>query len=339
MDIIPLDIDDPAIVDSWYETLRAAGRAEVPDFPEVCRYGRLAGLRHPWPGNRVEYWVAVEGEHVVGSAELSLPTLDNLDNAYLELYVHPGRRRRGVGAALFDQAADRARANGRKRLMGNTAEPLPGGPERDPAGSAFAGRTGADRVHGEVRRRLVVGTVDDAVLDRLLAEAWSRADGYDLVTWRDSTPEDIVGDVAYLDGRLVTDAPMGDLAWEKENIDATRVRAAEAASRARGRRSYSAGAVHRRTGRLAAYTTIAFDQSPDSAWHAFQNITIVDPDHRGRRLGTVVKVANLNLVRAAEPAMTTVDTWNAATNGYMISINEAMGFRAVDHFADWQLEL
>ena len=31
-----------------------------------------------------------------------------------------------------------------------------------------------------------------------------------------------------------------------------------------------------------------------------------------------------------------IDTWNAAENKPMIAINEAIGFRAVDGWVDWQ---
>jgi len=34
-----------------------------------------------------------------------------------------------------------------------------------------------------------------------------------------------------------------------------------------------------------------------------------------------------------------VTTWNAASNAHMIAINEAMGFRPIDLWCDWQLRL
>ena len=34
-----------------------------------------------------------------------------------------------------------------------------------------------------------------------------------------------------------------------------------------------------------------------------------------------------------------MDTWNAAVNDHMISINEAMGFRPVDGWNNFQLNL
>ena len=73
--------------------------------------------------------------------------------------------------------------------------------------------------------------------------------------------------------------------------------------------------------------------------HAWQNVTIVDPDHRGHRLGMWIKVANLRYLMAHEPAVRAIDTWNAASNTHMIAINEAVGFRPVDAWGMWQQEI
>jgi RimJ/RimL family protein N-acetyltransferase len=196
---------------------------------------------------------------------------------------------------------------------------------------------GAGSALVEVRRRLDVTALDEAALDGMLRDGWGKAAGYSLVRWRDRTPEEHVADVAYLDGRLLQDAPMGDLAWEPEKVDAARVRGYEEARAARGQRTYNVAARHDGSGRLVAWTAISYDAT--SPWHAWQQITIVDPDHRGHRLGAIVKVENLRYALATEPATTAIDTWNAAVNDHMISINEAMGFRAQDRWHDLQLTL
>jgi GNAT superfamily N-acetyltransferase len=274
---------------------------------------------------------------VLGYARIDLPLLDNLENAEVEIDVDPAHRRRGAGRALFAAVVDRARELGRKHLAGMAVEQMPGGPPRHNAGGAFAEAMGCTMALAEVRRRLDVTAVDRAVLDDLLKQAWSRADGYSLLRWSGAAPEDVVADVAYLDGRLIQDAPMGDLAWEPEKIDAARFRANEAAIVRHRRRAYHTGVRHDATGRLVAWTTIGRGEDHDS--HAFQWITIVDPEHRGHRLGTIVKVENLYHAMRQEPKLAMIDTWNAASNRHMISINEAMGFRAVDSWANWQRDL
>jgi RimJ/RimL family protein N-acetyltransferase len=94
--------------------------------------------------------------------------------------------------------------------------------------------------------------------------------------------------------------------------------------------------VDDKSGRLVALTALGFERS--SPWHAWQWITIVDPEHRGHRLGMVVKLENLRHAREHEPDLRVIDTGNAAVNDHMISINEAIGFRAVDAETHWQQE-
>lgn len=334
--VTPLDPADETAAGQAFDISAAQHAADVPDLP-ICRVSFLAGLVHPWPGNRTERFVAYLGDAPAGYLQVDLPTLENTENADMDLMVHPAYRRRGVGRALYERAVAIARENGRRRLMTMTVETLPGGPERDGAGSAFARAVGAKSALTEVRRRLRVSTVDDAALDAQLAEAWQHAKGYSVVQWREEAPEKDLDDIAYLDGRLLADAPMGDLEMEPEKVDAARIRAGEAARKARQRRLYNTAVRHDESGRLVAWTTLEFSHSVPE--HSFQQITIVHPAHRGHRLGTIVKIENLRFARAQEPAVQDIDTWNAAVNDHMISINEAIGFRPVDGWTNWQQEV
>jgi GNAT superfamily N-acetyltransferase len=335
--ITPYGADDEDAIEATYRVEAAARAADVPGMPPPCRFRHGAAVRHPMPGGDSHRFLARLDGEPVGSVTLEFPTLDNLDNAWVELTVHPTYRRRGIGRALFAHAADLVRGAGRKRLMATTIEQLPGGPERLGAGSRFAETIGAQRANVEIRRKLEVSHVDDATLDRLLADAWRRADGYSLVNWRNRVPEEYIDDIAYLDGRLVTDAPTGELKIEAEKIDADRVRRRDDAVIARGSRAYGTGVRHDESGKLIALSTLGFEKTiPEHAW---QWITLVDPDHRGHRLGTIVKIENLRYALAHESALRSIDTWNAESNGHMISINEAVGFRPFDAWPDWQIEV
>jgi predicted GNAT family N-acyltransferase len=90
-------------------------------------------------------------------------------------------------------------------------------------------------------------------------------------------------------------------------------------------------------GRLVAYSEIF--QAATVTWYANQGDTIVDPAHRGRRLGMLVKLANLERVRQQSPELTVIDTYNADSNPWMVSINEAMGYRPHDRLCEWELDL
>jgi len=220
-------------------------------------------------------------------------------------------------------------------MIAEVREPLPGSADQW-AAAPFSEAIGAKMALQEVRRRLDLrGRLPDLV--RLERDVEAASPGYRLVQWNDNTPDSLIEDVAYLEGRMSIDPPLGDLHWEPEVYDPQRIRDAEAATRARGRLVYTTGAVHEATGTLVGYTQLVVDS--DVCEHSWQHGTIVAPEHRGRHLGLRLKLANLRLVRGSHPELQTIDTWNAEENAHMIAVNEAMGFRPIELAAEWQLSL
>lgn len=73
--------------------------------------------------------------------------------------------------------------------------------------------------------------------------------------------------------------------------------------------------------------------------HGWQEDTLVLPAHRGHRLGLRIKIDNLLQVPTFEPALRLVDTWNADANSHLIAINEALGYRPVSRYSEWELQL
>lgn len=205
----------------------------------------------------------------------------------------------------------------------------------DPAGQ-FAAASGAVPALCMTRWWLDVDSVDPAVLARLHAQARAASPGYSLVQWVGSTLQRWLDDIAYLRGRMSTDAPLDDLQWDPEVYDAARLRARENSSLARGLHVVTTAAVND-AGQLVAFTQIVcYATLP---WFAAQEDTIVAPEHRGHRLGTRVKVANLDLARVQRPALRIIETCNADSNPYMVRINKVMGFRPHSRTGEWQLEL
>jgi GNAT superfamily N-acetyltransferase len=333
MDIAVRAVDphDDAALAAAHEVQATALAHDVPDLPAPCpvRYAGL--LRHQTRAHTWLRWLATIDGTPAGVLDLTLPMLEDTANADVELAVVPAHRRRGVGRALYCQAVAALRDRDRLRMIAPVVRTLPGGPTREEAGIGFAEAMGAKEALSEVRRRLDLATVD------LSGIAVREAPGYSVVLWRDRAPDEYLVDLERLSGRMVTDAPVGDLVYEVPQVDVRRRREDQQARLDRGERSYHAGIRHDATGRLVAWTALALEQTvPDHAW---QHITIVDPAHRGHRLGLRVKLANLRFLAAHEPAVRMIDTWNAASNTHMIAINEAIGFRPVDAWGMWQHEI
>ncbi|WP_431926323.1 GNAT family N-acetyltransferase [Micromonospora wenchangensis] len=342
LDITTIDPADQPTLDAAYRIAATVEATEAPDLPPLCRRRFEAPLWHPMPGIDTRWSVARLDGVPVGWFRVNLHLLDNTENASIELAVDPAYRRRGVGRALFADARRLLREAGCKRVVGSAVTPLPDEPAgatpagagREFPGAAFAAALGARPALVDVRRRLDVTALDRDRLAALRAGTRSAAAGYRTVRWHGHPPAEHLADLAYLEGRLLADAPLGDLEWEPERMDAERIQGMERALDARGVRRYSVAAVHGAPGRLVAWSVLSL--AANTTRHAWQQITIVDPAHRGHRLGLLCKAANLEHTLAYEPELSVVDTYNAAANTHMIAINEQLGFRPVAGSTEWQ---
>jgi GNAT superfamily N-acetyltransferase len=332
-DITEIAQDDEPTLRAFWSVSAAVREADIPLLPVEPFEEVLAESSDERSGRR-QRWLATAGGRPVGNALLVLPDLDNTDAAYLNVEVHPESRRRGIGRALLAVACARLRAEHRTHVIGHGPEPLDG------SGSpcvAWATAVGASRALDEICRSLELDDVGDDQVSALEAEATAYAAGYELVQWVGPCSDDIIDDIAVLTGRMSTDAPLGDLDWEPEVWDRERVREAEARTSRLGRQWVTTAARHVESGHVVAYTDIGWSPLEESA--AFQWMTIVAPEHRGRRLGLLVKAANLRALRHELPGVERVITWNADSNAHMIAINEALGFVPRLRFGQWQLQV
>ncbi|MFS0704313.1 GNAT family N-acetyltransferase [Cellulomonas sp. 179-A 9B4 NHS] len=334
----------------------------------------LLGTLRANPYRDVAVWVAVtEGDgtgdgtdgtapaagDVVGYASALLPLTANTHTAQLEVAVHPDHRGRGVGTALLAAAEDHVRAAGRTTTLTWSGVR----PEPEPGPGALTAPTGTGRVPADapaVRFALARGyaleqverysvlelqddpapgtagdlpTADDRAALLAAARAHAGAD-YRTHTWRDELPEDRLDDLAELWTRMSTDVPLGGLALEEDRWDADRVRTLLDRMAQRRQHVLLTAAEHVPTGRLAAFTWLQVP-IPEVPF-AFQEDTLVLREHRGHRLGMLVKGVNLEAFTAWRPAARRIHTWNAQENDHMLAINVALGFRQAGVEAAWQ---
>jgi len=300
----------------------------------------------------VRLWAARDGERHVGRALLEFPLLDNRENAFINVMVHPEYRRRGIGTRLLRAAEEAAAADGRQVLMSWVKQ---AGQPVGPSTTTVLPRSGPGALSAElasVRFALASGFVLEQVerisvlqlpadpdrTRRLLAEAEANArPDYSLRTWEGSCPPEHVEQYARLRHLMSTDVPQGQLEYGEEHWDADRVRHGEAEARAKGGRVLVCAALHVSTGELAGHTILEY--YPDQPEVAYQEDTLVLQAHRGHSLGMLIKAANL--LRAAElwPAARRLMTWNASENEHMLAINVRLGFRPVGYETAWQKRL
>ena len=199
-------------------------------------------------------------------------------------------------------------------------------------GVRFAGQAGY-RLE-QVERFSSLDVPPAADLDAWNGTPWPSAGDYELLHWTDSCPEEHAAQLAVLMSRMSTDAPTGALSYEPETWDVARVRHVEDTWRRAGQSSLVVAARHRASGELAAYTVL--QTTADKPWLASQDDTLVAAGHRGHRLGMLIKIRNLRLLREAYPAVRRVLTYNAAENDHMLGINIALGFKPAGYDGEWQ---
>jgi GNAT superfamily N-acetyltransferase len=317
---------------AWCEVWAATQLADHPDeAPRPVSDHVALGRRLTTPGGamRGTHRAGIADGTVVGALRLLLPVRDNASVAYVDVAVHPAHRRRGVGTALLEEGVRLARAAGRSSLVAEVDEP-----GADAAGSAFARHHGWTCDLRETRRDLLL-PVDEERLSVLESEAVAASAGYEVLTWRDRTPDALLEDRALLSRRMSTDAPSGDVPVGEEDWDAARVREQETVALDRGRTVLSAGAV--RDGRLVAFTDLHVPLAQPE--RANQSGTLVLPEHRGHRLGARVKIAVLRELAADLPEVRRISTYNSDTNRPMVAVNEALGFRRAGGLSTWSTRL
>ncbi|MBF8188421.1 GNAT family N-acetyltransferase [Nonomuraea sp. K274] len=283
---------------------------------EVCRDD---------PGAGAELWAAVEDGAVVGGYGLSLPRLDNTHMAGMfPLVVRPERRGRGLGSALLEHVRDRLRAHGRRLLL--TQTPATG------AGARFARARGLKVSLVEARRTLDLRKAGWEALERMLPEV----SGYSLERWIGPTRPELLPDLATIMNGM-NDAPRdGDV--EDMNWDVERLRAREEGIPSSGQSCYTIIARRDSNGEPAGYTRIYVTAGRSDGWGRQADTTVL-PEHRGHRLGLLMKLSNLFWLREREPHIDRIQTWNATSNTHMLAINDAMGFELFDEWNEWRLAI
>lgn len=333
MDIRQLDIHDEATFRRYHEIAWNAehdGRS----WTSMWTYAEMhAAFHDQTEDERFEGWCAFHGRHsdqMVGAAFLAFSLADNLDKAYLQVWVEPALRRRGVGTALVDAGVERVRAEGRTVVTGEASYTFE---ERDDAPTLrWAVRNGFTVANVEIARDLPLPVSAD-LLEGLLTEAAPHHEGYAVETY-DDLPEAYVPSYCALVNQLVLDAPMGELDFEEEQLTPEVFTQKRARDRSAGRRHCFAVAVL--DGTVVGLTDLML---PPESTRSHQWQTLVHRDHRGHRLGQALKAANLLALQRRHPEITEVHTQNAEVNEQMVAINDRIGFVPVAVVPDFKRTL
>ncbi|TPW72313.1 hypothetical protein [Schumannella sp. 10F1B-5-1] len=176
----------------------------------------------------------------------------------------------------------------------------------------------------------------DELAERLAAGRAASGPDYDVVTWIGATPPEWREQVVHLKTAMA-DAPSAGMEEPDDPWTVERLIDEEAEQAESGTEWIAAAARHLPSGELAGFTY--FEAAADPSRPVSQEDTIVLREHRGHRLGMLVKVANLDQLQRERPGHPAVLTFNAEENRFMLDVNEAVGFVPVAAEGAWRLDL
>jgi GNAT superfamily N-acetyltransferase len=307
----------------------------------------LPGWRPSAHEDRQLFGARVDGR-IVARGTYESPTEGDASNtAWSIVQVHPEFTGRGIGRALADRVEEFARGRGRTQVHVYAGAAPADGPRLEPP-TGFGSMPAEAR---EVRFLLARGyaleqvnrgsrlalPVDPVVFAERLAVAEAKSEGYRVHRWQRVAPEEWIDDLAMLATRMSTDAPSGGLDEEEDVWTAERWRDQEREQQDSPRIVLFAAVEHVASGHLVGYTELSVPPELDRP--ADQGDTIVMREHRGHRLGMVLKLANIAYLDETFPGHPAITTFNAEENRPMLDVNEAVGFVPFTYEGAWQKKL
>ena len=329
VDLEQINPRNEAALRAWWEVGHAA-TADRPGKPWPLWEQSRVALPADNPERAVTLLGAIDGREMVGAGMAILPMRENRHLAGAAVHVDAARRREGIGTALLAEAEVVAVGHGRTTMTGEAYLP----PHDTVPAEAFAAAHGYDVASRESIKELAL---DDyrARREALLAEAGA-ARGYRVVTFDTVCPDEHAESFGRLLGKLLAEIPLGDLDIEDSEWPLERIRDAEQRQVDIGRHVLTAIAIGP-DGEVVGVSDVRVDDTDHE--HAQVGITLVDPAHRGHRLGLALKVTSHDLALASYPALVTVDTANAEVNTHMNAVNEALGYRTIERLLELQKRL
>jgi len=316
-----------SLFDSSLELHRQLGTEIDPDQDPDTSEGFRASLRGNDKFGREAAVACVDG-HAIGLLRMYINNLDhNTDKADANIEVAADHRRRGTATALLVRALDICDEANRTSLMAfgvNSA-----------ISHSFWTSFGAERRLIERESRLWVGETDADLMESWIGGRTERARDYELIKWRGSTPEAMLGNIATM-RTAMNDAPIDDLDWEDDIWTEQDVRDIDKLAVGNGYERWAA-IVLGPDGSPAGFTTVS--TSKHKPRFAKQGDTVVLRDHRERGIGRWLKGEMWQWIRDEAPAVVAIDTENAESNDPMLAINVAMGFRPAVEWACWQADV
>ncbi|HEY2948229.1 MAG TPA: GNAT family N-acetyltransferase [Micromonosporaceae bacterium] len=318
-----------AEIDGLVAALNQVIAVDLPEDPQWSLDHMREYLAETMPGERRISWIA---EEAPGSAERGGPMLGHAnvlllgDIGVVEVFVHPEARRTGVGRELLAHAARRAHEEGFSSVGAEVVGGTPAVP--------FYEANGFTCAYVETRSVLGLSNLDWHLLGEM---ARGIGAGYRIDFFPGGPPDELVEAYAKAKAEVRDVEDDGDLDLRPSSYDPQRLRDSLATLHRRGLKPYIVVAIHEQSGAVAGLTEVVVPAQHPT--RADQYDTIVVPAHRGYGVGRAIKARMLFELRAAEPTLAEVQTWNAAVNEPMVKVNAELGFQPDREWREYEADV
>lgn len=348
--VVPERLDSPAAA-GFHAMVQIGNRqaeldAGIDDLSETAEE-LLPSWRDQTDRSQRGFLASNDGE-IVGAAFVSTANEEGATSAEIGVMVEPAHWGNGVEDALLERVERAVSELGRTSVQTWTLHPATS------SARMLTPTTGWGRVattalsdlliaNGYVLEQvernsiLPLGGALTLAEEKLSAATAFAGDDYRIVSWTLPTPEHLHDGYADVLSRMATDAPSGDLDIDEEVWDGDRVVRHDQSIIDGGQLLAVAAVEHVPTGRLVAFNELVIGADRAGVTHQFN--TLVVKEHRGKRLGMIVKCANLLRWRDIAPLSPKISTFNAEENRPMLDINEAIGFVPASYAGAWQKKL
>jgi GNAT superfamily N-acetyltransferase len=310
--------EDWARYHAYRRVFREEWRPEEPPMPDAVFEQRM---RQPDPRQHHHWFQVLDAGEMVGELGVEGPRPESPEyatNKHLLWgwgYVLRAHRRRGIGRSLLPIVRGLMEEYG-ATVLSSAAE--------DETGQAFLRGLGAEPKLVERASRLDLREVDWDMVARWVAEGEAASPGARMELFTPFVPDELLEQHSEVITRLLNLMPWEGM--EHGDIVVTPETAREWQQRMEARGSVNPTCrVREADGSITGVTDML--KHPYEPGMVRQLFTGVHPDARGRGLGKWLKAAMLQHVREAYPDTIWITTENAGSNGPMLAINHALGFR------------
>jgi mycothiol synthase len=334
-ELTPVRVDPlTADRDFWtrYHELRRARHSELhPDDPVTPDEVEEAGMKKPSPFDRVDYFEMSRDGAMISLLWAETPTPANPEYAtnkhlvWAEAYVRKDERRKGVATSWLPVLDS---------LMAEHGSTVVGMSTTQPSGHGFLRWLGAEPKLTDIESRLKLAEVDWQMMRRWVDEGAKRSPQTRLEVYDGRMPDAMLPEFAVRRTELLNTIPFEDLDIGDIVVTPEKIRHQYERMEATGEIPHEV-LTREPDGTISGMTDISAHLHKPTILE--QQFTGVRPDARGRGLGKWIKAAMLLHIRELYPRAEWITTENAHSNGPMLKINRALGFKAYREAVEYQV--